>query len=46
MNLLWLVLQREKPHSQKTTTISVLVFMAVHYVSGVLAVLQGKNKSC
>lgn len=26
--------------------ISVLIFMAVHYVSGVLAVLQVKNKSC
>lgn len=37
--------QKEKPHSQKTTMISVLIFMAVHYVSGVLVVLQGKNKS-
>lgn len=37
---------REKPHSQKTTVISVLIFMAVHDVSCVLAILQGKNKSC
>lgn len=46
MNLLWLVLQKKKPHSQKTAKISVLIFMAVRYVSGVLAVFQGKNKSC